>query len=781
MTLTRKTTHSVFIAIALAIGISSCSVTKNFTAEQYLLKSNKIEIENYRKLENRQTVRANLKQIVAQKPNNKIFGFIPIQLWLYTAANKGKENKVKWWIKNKVGEAPVIFDSTLALRSDRTIQTYMQNYGYFNAEVSHDIQYKKKKAIVSYHIVPNNFWKVGKVTFPNPTYKTDSITWQRHKESFLVEGKRFDITTLKAERDRIEGDLKNSGFYFFTKDYVSFDLDTSETSGVVNVNIHINQPTDSSVHEQYKINNIYTITDFGTERAGRIMKRDTIAMPEFYFISRKPKFRVGILLDGIYFKQNQLYQRENYQNTIRRFSDLGAFKFVAIDFAKANREGNYLDAIINLTPAKQHSWGVELQANYSNEGFFGVSGGLSYRNRNLFRYSDLLVIEPSAGGQFLLGANRPTEIITNNLALNISYYFPRILFPFIKHHRLKSQHPQTKLSFNYGYEKRFDFDSLNTRVFYYELHNFSATFGYQWESRLSMKHELNPLYFSVYLLPKQGTDFINRLNENASLKNSYQERFILGSNYTFYYTTQKSATDASYIFNRLNVEVAGNLLMAGFSLAHLADNSLNSIPYKIGTREFAQYARIENEFRGFARLEQHISFAGRVHLGLGVPYGNSTTMPFIKQFYTGGPSSMRGFRIREIGPGSYAETGFDDINRPQGFFNQTGDIKIELNGEFRFDLYKFIKAAVFIDVGNIWLLNKDVNRPNANFDFRRFWNEFGVDFGPGLRLDFNFFVIRADYGIPVRDPRYTSNQWHFKTANNGKEFGQIQIAVGYPF
>lgn len=773
----RREYHFLILTLtALALCASSCSVTKNFTADQYLLKANKMDIQGYKKLENRQTVREALKQIASQKPNTKIFGFLPVQLWFYTAANKGKDNKVNWWIKNKVGEAPVILDTTLTTKSDRAIQNYMQNYGYFNATVSHEVKYKKKKATVTYHIVPNEFWTVGRVLFPNPTYVTDSITWQRHRQTLLKTGKRFDITTLKAERERIEGDLKNSGFYFFTKDYVSFDLDTAEMHRVVNINVRINQPSDSAVHEQYRINNIYTTTDFGTERAGRIVKRDTLAMPEFYFISRKPKYKIGILLDGIYFKKNQLYQRDNYQNTIRRFSDLGAFKFVAVDFAKANREGNYLDAIISLTPAKQHGWGVELQFNYSNEGFFGVSGGLSYRNRNLFKSSDLLVIEPNAGVQFQLDPNRKTQIITNNVSVNVSYYYPRFLFPFLKHSRFKGQRPKTKLSLSYGYEKRFDFDSLSNRVFYYTLHNFSATFGYQWEPNMFLKHELNPLYFSVYLLPKRGLDFENRLDGNASLKSSYQERFILGSNYSVYFTTQKSQTDASYIYNRTNIEAAGNLLMAGFSLANLSGK--DTLPYRIGSREFAQYFRIENEFRGFARFDRHVSFAGRIFAGIGVPYGNSTTMPFIKQFYTGGPSSMRGFRIREIGPGSYASEGFDDASRPVGFFNQTGDIKIELNGEFRFDIYKFIKAAVFVDVGNVWLLNKDVNRPGANFDFKRFWNEFAVNFGPGVRLDFNFFVIRLDYGIPVRDPRYTTNQWRFKTGNS---FGQFQLAVGYPF
>jgi outer membrane protein insertion porin family len=764
----------------LLLFVSSCSVTKKFKENEFLLKQNEINIVGYKKLQNRQKVHDDLKQVAIQKPNIKAFGFLPFKLWFYTAANKDKENKVTWWIKNKVGEPPVIYDSLLAAKSDKLIQNYMQNYGYFQAQVSHELKFKKKKVTVAYTIVPGEYWKVGNVLYPRPTYKTDSIVWQNHHRSMLKPNTRFDITNLKAERERIENDLKNSGFYFFTKDYVNYELDTNNANRMVNINVYVNQPSDSVIHQQYWINNVYTTPDFGTDAPGQNPKRDTLQIAEFSFISKKLKYHTGTLLDGIFFKRDQLYQRDNYLRTVRRFSDLGSFKFVSVDFAKANRPGNFLDAVINLTPAKRQTLGGDIQGNYTTDisgGFFGVSGGISYKNRNLFKRSDLLVIELNTGFQFQFASKKPVSIITNDVSASTTYYFNKFLFSKPTS-TFKFQRPKTKISLTYSYEKRFDFNSANTRVFYYTLHNFGALFGYEWEPNTFMRHQLNPFVFSLYILPQKGADFITRLNNNPSLKNSFEERIIFGPNYTFFYTNQKTKNDKKYIYNRISVEAAGNLLMAGFSLANLAKKTKDTIPYKIAKREFAEYFRIENEFRGFYRFDAHVSFAGRGYLGLGLPYGNSKTMPFIKQFYTGGPNSLRGFRIREMGPGSYVGDGFNDPTRVTGFFSQAGDIKIELNGELRFDIYKWLKGAVFTDVGNIWLLNKDAQRPNAEFDFKRFWNEFAVDIGAGVRLDFSYFVIRFDYGIPVRDPRYTTNKWRFKDKS---QFGQFQLAVGYPF
>ncbi len=765
----------LFLLVALA-GISGCKVTRNFTPEQTLLQKNSIHFISEKKIPDKQKVKEDLAHIAAQQSNKKAFGFLPLKMWLYASANQPKETKFRWWIKNKVGEAPVIFDPDLADKSDKLMTTYLQNYGHFYANVTHTITTnKKKRTHVTYTVTPGPDWRFGDIAFPNAPFLTDTIFNLKKNNCFLKKGERFDVTKMKSERDRIETDLKNNGFYFFTKDYVSFELDSNKAKEIVYVKIRINQPNDSIQHQQYKVNNIYVTTDLGIEQTEVKLKRDTLVRNENFFISNKLKYRPNILLEAIFFKKDQLYSKENYNSTLRRLSDLGAFKFITVEFLRVpDKEGNYLDCIINLTPAKRQTISVEGQANINNEGYFGVAAALSYKNRNLFKGSDLLAVDLNSGVQFQFKSKQPVKIITTDFSASISYYLNKFLFPMKNRNYFKNQTPKTKFNVKYNFEKRFDFDANSNYVFFYNLHNFSASFGYEWNQNSNIRHLLNPFSFSLFLLPKPGAAFTARLDANESLKRSFQEQFILGPNYTFIYSNQKTKTDRKFMYFRANLETAGNIIMAGFSLANINKNPER--PYKIANKEFSQYFRMESDLRGYYRTDAHSSFAGRVYLGAAIPYGNSLSVPFVKQFYTGGPNSLRGFYIREVGPGSYVDPTYDISKRKNGFFNQTGDMKIELNGEFRFDIYKWFKAAFFVDAGNVWLINKDKDRPNGEFNITRFWKEFAIDAGAGIRLDFNFFVVRLDYGFPIRDPRIqSSNRWKFQVP------GQFQLAIGYPF
>ncbi len=761
---------------SLFILIQGCSPTKKLSEGNYLLKSNNIVINGKKDVQEKQKLKESLKAIALQKTNTKTIGFLPLKLWLYTAANTKKENKFNWWIKNKVGEAPVVYDSILANKTDKSMLNYMQNAGFFNAKVSHTVDYKKRKATVTYTIEPAQVWTIGRVLYPRPTYPTDSLVWQNHNKSNLKTGEPFNVLKLKSERDRIELDLQNSGFYFFTKDYVTYDLDTTVKFGEVNINVIINQLNDSTRHKQYYINEIYANTDFGSDLLNIKNKKDTTYSKGVHILNKKKNIRTKILLDGIFTERSQLFNKEKHLLTISRLSDYGVFKFVSQEYEKVDSAPNKLNTIINLTPAKRQTIGMEGQLNYMTDGvfggLFGVSGGISYKNKNLTKNADLLTVDLNTGIQFQVARNQPTSIITTQFGADISYYYNKLLlFKKNPSHRFKS--PKTKFRINYNFEERFDFTVDYKRAFLYDLHNFGLSMGYEWKQSNAIRHSVIPINFSFFLFPKKGQEFINRLNANESLKNTFQERILFGPSYTLDFTSQKTLNDKKHISNRFNIETSGNLLMAGFALASLEKK--NKPPFKIADREFAQFTRVENEVKGFYRFHPNFSFAGRTFLGIAVPYGNSSTVPFVRQFFTGGPNSLRGFRVREIGPGAYAEEDFASGERRFGFFNQTGDIRIELNAELRIDIYKWIKAAFFLDCGNVWLLNVDEKRPKANFEFNRFWNEFAMNWGAGLRFDFSYFVIRFDYGVPMRDPRISApNKFTIRP-------GQFQLGVGYPF
>jgi outer membrane protein assembly factor BamA len=776
-----KTYQLLTIALGalLLASISGCKVTKNFTEGQSLLTGMKVRVVNDQNIAQRRRSTEDLKHVAAQQPNKKLFRVMPVKLWLYTAANRKKETKVKWWIKNKVGEAPVIYDPELADKSDNLMIAYLQNYGYLYAQVTHEIKTKNKKTTITYTVKKGPVWHLGDITFPSAPYLTDSITRKHISQSKLHTGDNLDITTLKAERDRMELDLKNAGFFFFSKDYVAFDLDTTKKHLTANINIRINQPSDSVQHQQYKINEIYVTSDFGAELTEGPVKRDTIRIGEYHFMTHKKTVIPKVILDAVFIRQGQLYSKDNYTKTVKTLSNLTAFKFVTVDYNRAAGPDNTLNCVINLTPGKKQSFNIEAQANVSQEGYFGVSGLISYKDKNLTHRSDLLSIDFTPSVQFLFGKNKPVSLFTEDYAPSISYYFNKFLFPMSKKltESVRDKSPRTHLSIKYNYEHRYDYDTSGNVKLFYKLHGFNASFGYEWNKNAFMRHILNPINFTIFLLPEEGPYFINLLNSNPTLKSSYEPQIIFGPSYTFTYSNQKTKTDRKYMFFRTSLETAGNILMAGFALANL-DRSA-TLPYEILKKEFSQYVRGEFDLRGYYKLGPHSLFAGRSFFGIAIPYGNSTAVPFTKQFSVGGPNSLRGFEIREVGPGAYVNPDHD-ANANLGFFNQTGDMKMEANLELRFDIFKWFKGALFTDMGNVWLIKKDPATPLGEFEFNTFWKQFAVDVGPGIRLDFNYFVVRLDYGIPIRNPAITGNdKWYIHETNVGP--GVFQLAVGYPF
>lgn len=768
----------IAFAVCLLLSGSGCKVSKTFTEGQTLLRKNTVKFINDKSVKERQKSHEDLQHVVAQQPNKRVFGFMPFKLWLYTAANNAKkENKTRWWIKNKVGEPPVIFDPDLADKSDKLMAQYLWNAGYLYADVTHTFQTKKKKTTVTYSVKRGPQWRIGNITFPSGPFLTDSLTQAHKDKSLLKTGDHFQSAALKAEQARIETDMKNNGFYFFGKDYIVFDLDSSTTQFVINVNVRINQPNDSTQHQQYWINEVYVTTDYGSEIMNGPVKRDTVTIGEYHFINKRKVIKPAVILDNSFLRHDDLYSKDVYIKTTKALSSLLIFKFVTVEYVRVPGADmdHYLNCVISMTPGKRQTVSASAEANINYEGFFGVAGTLSYKNKNLTKRSDLLAVDITPGVQFSFGRNQPVQVITKDVSFQASYYFNKFLFPFSKKFafKFKEKAPKTRISIRYNYEQRFDFDDSSRRVPFYVLHGFNASFGYEWNQNAFIRHVVNPINFTLFLLPQQYPYFLKRLDENAVLKSSYQEQVILGPSYTFIYNNQINKNDKRYMYFRLNLETAGNILMAGFSAANASKTK--ELPYKIFNKDFSEYGRGEFDLRGYIRLSNHSVFAGRSYLGIAFPYGNSTSVPFTKQFSSGGPNSLRGFLVREVGPGGYLDPNHD-ANASTGFFNQTGDMKMEGNVELRFDIFKWFKGAIFADAGNVWLVHKDIERPLTDFQFNRFWKEFAIDVGAGVRLDFNYFVIRVDYGMGIRDPSRQS-KWYFNTKNPGR----FQLAVGYPF
>ncbi len=767
--------------LVLLLFFSACSVTKRLPEGSSLLVKNKIVLTTKLPKADQDKIKEDLSNIVAQKPNRRFLGFLPFRMWMYQSVSKAKKlTKFKQWIIDKVGERPAVYDTTYIDRSNRMMVNYLNNYGYFYAAVEDSSITKGKKTTVVYTVHTGDAWKIRNITFPNGKSVADSLIKRTNDKTLLKTNTRFEIGTLKAERERMEAVLRNNGFFFFNREYITFDLDTAVPGKKVDIKLTLNQPSDTTYHERYYINNVNIYTDAVTDVFQDTLTRKKIVYNDYNIISRQSNLRENILVDAVAIKKNDLFSRDKETRSINRLSLLGIYKFINVDFERTKDSANKLDVTVRLTPAKKQAISASLEANVTNEGLFGTAGTLSYKNKNLSRRADQFLIDVSSGVQLKFSRREKVQLITTTASASFTYYINRFV-PFKIGTFSKFTTPKTRLNLNYNFEYRNDFDTLRNVVFLYQLHNFSFSYGYEWNINRFKRHQFNPLSISFYLIPKRGVEFNQRLENNPILKSSFEEQIIIGPNYTYTYSNQRTDKDRRYMFFRSNIDMAGSVLYAGFKLANLKSQNVNT--YFIFDRPFAQYFKVEGDFRNYFRIRQHGMFAVRAFAGVGAAFGNSLVMPFVKQFFVGGPNSLRGFLIREIGPGAYADASYDRETGEKtnvGFFNQSGDLKLELNAEFRFDIYKWLKGAVFMDAGNVWMLRPDT-RELANFDFKRSFKEFAVDAGAGVRLDFNFFVIRLDYGFPLRDPRRTEeNRWQFKNAQAFKT-GQFQLAIGYPF
>ncbi len=783
----QKKFRNKFLELACMLGLlvffSRCNVSKHLSEGESLLVKNKFILQTKAPASEKEKMREDFAKITAQKPNKKFLGIMPFRLWMYNNATHAKKlTKFRQWIIDKVGEAPVLFDSTQLTRSERQLETYLFNFGYFHNDVTDTFITKKKRTTIVYTVKTATPWKIGDVELPKGHNDCDSLVRIRRENTFLRKGDRFDITNLKSERDRIETVLRNSGYFFFNREYITFDLDSSTQSQQVNIKIAINQLLDSTQHQQYRINQIYVISDYTPDVLNDTLHRDTITVGEYHFISHHENFKKGVLMDAIFFRKGDLYSKEKELRTINRFSLLGVFKFISMDYNVSNTDSHFLNSHIYLTPAKRQEISAGGDVNVTNEGYFGLQGTISYKNKNLSKHADQFLFDATGGVQLRFSKKEQVKVISGTASTNFTYYLNRFLVPFKAKAFARNTNPKTKINVNYTFEHRFDFDPAGDVTFLYQLHHFSFSFGYEWNENPMKRHLFNPITVSFYLIPKRGSEFTRRLDLNPILKSSFEEQVIIGPNYTFAFSNQKTNRDKAFMSFRTNIETAGNIIYAGYRLANLK-NDHDSV-YLIAKRPFSQYFRIDGDWRNTVRMNNHSAFAIRTYAGIGVPYGNSSALPFVKQFFAGGPNSLRGFQIREIGPGGYVDT--SSFNRETGekthvgFFNQTGDIKLEANAEIRFDIYKWFKGALFVDAGNVWTIRKDT-RQYGEFNFKRFWSEFAVDAGAGLRFDFNYFVVRFDYGFPLRDPRRVEGKrWQFE---NGYAFknGQFQLAIGYPF
>lgn len=747
--------------------------------------NNKIIINGTETKPNKAALKTGLSKLNNQKPNKKFLFVFRARLGFYTFANKAskseKPSKFNKWMKEKLGEEPKILDTTLIDPTKSRMQGYLFNKGYFHNEISTSWTSKKKKATVVYNINLKDSYSIRNFDLTTNDSSLNYLIEATEANSIIKTGDKYDSDNVKKERDRVTGILREEGYFTFNRNYLYFQIDTSIGNQKVDVNLLVNNLEDSTFHKKYTVGIVqFNIDKKGTKKDD-LSKIDTTILRKIKILLTSNDIKPDLLARYIYFTPDSLFHESNYSKTVTRLSSLGIFKYVDIEYEpfQISQDEGVVDISIKASLSKKQGATIALEGNTDNQSSFGTALNISYLNRNIFKRADRLQFNLSSGLEF--NFNNPVDDEGNKLSTlsivdlngDLKLYFPKILFPAKKIKNNLTPYkfkPNTFIGLSYSFQKRVNLYSINTS---------NVSFGYDFKTAPESRHIISfPLSLVRPNESSYSAIFLETLEKSPFLRQSFRQQFIASLiDYTYSYTSQSFGKLKNFLYFRGNLNVAGNLLYA----ANKAFTPKKEEPYKILKVPYSQYARIEGDFRYYFTLKKGQALVTRAFAGFGIPFGNADVLPYVKQFFGGGNQSLRAWGYKAIGPG-----GFDTRNA-DFILDQTGNIKLEGNVEYRFDIYKFLKGAAFIDMGNIWNLQSDTSQPLGNFDPKRFWGEIAVGAGLGLRLDFSYFIIRVDAAVPIHDPsypkgeRWTFDKINFSSREMRKQFLGINIGIGYPF
>jgi len=716
-----------------------------------------------------------IAKVIAPKPNSKLLGFARPKLCLYYLADTPKRKGFSYWLKYKIGEPPVLISKVYPSSTTALISNRLDNNGYFRSQVSYDMEVKKKTAKVRYTAVLHTPYMIDSVTYPLPTDSLRKNIVLAAGDRTFREGDLYNLYQLKAERERIDQALKNRGFFFFNPDYLVFYADTSVGNHKVNLRLDVKDDAPKEGLLQYRIGKVLINPNYSLAQDSLRLSYDTLLIEGKYYIRSDSAFKPKIIVRSVFLNPGDLYSRTKHNLSLRRLMGLGTFKFATIRFNDTMvRDTPILNSEVLLTPLFKKSIRAEVLAISKSTNFAGPGVNVNYRNRNLFGGSELFVLSCEAGFETQIAKKSPGQpsLGSFNLSADATLYLPKFLIPFAGSSAFTGVYvPKTKFSIS---------GEQVYHVQYYTLNSATFAFGYYWRQTETIEHELDPLVINYVHTSRTTPLFDSLLEEEPYLQADFEEQFIVGLKYGYTFNNQVLQNRTNQYYFNGQMEFAGNAVSL-VNRIFTGTKADAENPQKIFGTPYSQFSRFSIDARYFHTFHRKNKIATRIISGIGIPYGNSASLPYVKEFFIGGSNSIRAFRARSIGPGTYAPP-----NNSLSFHEQAGDIKIEMNAEYRFNLVSIIKGAVFVDAGNIWLLKADSNRVGGQFE-RDFYKEFAVGTGFGIRADASIFVVRLDLAWPIRKPwldegsRWVIDDINFGSSAWRKDNLVLNIAIGYPF
>lgn len=769
--------RTVYALIFVAGALFSCRPARHIPDESYLLDKYKIESSSRVK-------KSEIRNFVRQKPNKRILG-VRFHLWLHNIANPSKDGWPHNWLR-RIGEEPVVYDQFITNRSSGQIQQHLNNKGFYEAIVEDTVRFRNNRAKVTYLVTPSDPTYITSVNYYFEDEKLSDIILEDTINSLVRRGYIFDVDLLQNERIRLETFLKNEGYYNFSREHVYFNADTTYGKSSVDLTLGISRYRTRdeagqivfNSHKRYMIGDVFIYSSHSPREALDNPEEyytdfDTLLYRNMhYFYKNKLPVSPRVIAHSNFILPNDMFNQENVDLTYRHLYALRMYRLVDIKFDEPVNQVDTLDiqrlnSWMHLTPFNMQSYTVEMEGTNSS-GDFGFGGNLMYQHRNFFGGAEILDIKLSGSVETLSEYYSRTLRNAYEYGAEATLQIPRFLLPIRSVSFVRRYNPRTNLALAYNYQLRPDYNRTIAK----------AGFGYSWRGTQYTTHIVSPVEVNLVQLPFTTPEF-DLIIRDYNLEASFRDHLVTETNYSLIFNNQDIRRREDFVYFRLNTETAGNILSA---ISRQTERPKKDGHYQVLGTEFAQYVKTDIDIRYYRIYSGDNSMVYRFFAGAGLPYGNSSALPFEKKYFSGGANSIRAWQVRSLGPGSFDESSLiDSIGRR--FPNSTADIKLEANIEYRFNLFWLMEGALFLDAGNIWAINKDDGREGALFRRDSFHNDIAVAAGFGLRFDFSFFVFRVDMGMKLRDPAEPPGQrWIPLHRSPGfRDDFAINVGIGYPF
>ncbi len=810
-----------------ALLVCSCNTTKFLQVDEFLLKKNNVKIIEDEKLTKKRELRYALADRYKQVPNKNFLIFFPRE-WFYFR-NEDKTSKLSKWVQKSIGEKPAIFDQTLTERTRESMQFLMQYKGFYEAQVYVDERVygrRNKKIELTYVVEPGPQYLIDSIFYYSQDRQVDSILQELSPDSELAPGTELDGTRYEEEKTRIRKYMQNHGFaFFFPNAFAPLRADTTLSPNKANVFFEVLAPPEDTAHQRFQVGDVEVLPEYNPRTSDAQLLDTLIDGVHFKVPSYDFRVKPRAIIKKLFLKKGNLYRFDDISRTQQSLSSLSIFKFVRIREIVDSLHPNVINFRIELTPNKKQELGFDFDLSYANRtgatitgNLIGISVSPSFSHRNLFRGGELFVLNFTAGvevqpaqGPFwnTVDIGVQSEILfpkyVNFLGLWSPIYKLRKAIskkgkipreernPFL--YETMQEKAGTRLSVGYNYLSIIDF---------YRYNLFNASLGYDVQIANNQRLVFDHVGID-YLRPETDSAFDVILDQNPFLERSFGPQLFTGfffRNALYTYSSRPNPAGESFAF-ALNFELSGLEVLVANRIANAISGRQDT--FEIGSTQFSQYFTFQSEIRYYRQLNPNNALAARFVLGIGRPYGLTSDVPYVKQFFVGGPSSIRAWPARGLGPGGFEDPLTQDLDNRLLFY-QSGDLKFEFNVEYRFPILWQLKGALFLDGGNIWTFREDPDRCGSQFLFRGkvidrcgeggpqtvdpFYRQIALGTGLGFRLDLSFFVIRFDIGLRLRNPFPRNGDpatargldyWVDWTEGSFSQYLNYNIGLGYPF